>query len=79
MDQDADGLLSAVRSLVGDASAQILSIKTSGYEDGFADAMTGGDGVNHHSGLAGTQDGDVEFSIVSKTCNEFSQGADPKS
>lgn len=79
MISDTNGLLDAVRRQVGDQTAQILSLDRKGYEDGFADAVTGGNGVNRHSGIARTSSGEVEFKLVAKTCAEFSQGANPSS
>ncbi|MFD0979606.1 hypothetical protein [Tropicimonas aquimaris] len=79
MISDTNGLLDAVRRQVGDQTAQILSLDRKGFEDGFADAVTGGDGVNRHSGIARTSSGEVEFKLVAKTCAEFSQGANPSS
>ncbi len=73
------GLLDAVRKKTADPGAQILSLDRAGYDDGFADAVTGGDGVVQCSGIARTDRGEEAFEIVAKTCASHPQGADPDS
>lgn len=74
-----DGLLRAIRRKTGDPSTQIVSLKKAGFDDGFADAMTGGDGVTRCSGVARSCRGAEPFDIVAKTCSAHPLGENPGS
>lgn len=78
MDVDAE-LLKAVRQVVGDHEAEIIDIDCRALGEGFADAMSGGDGLLFHSGTALTARGKQNFEMVEKICRVLLTGRDPSS
>lgn len=76
---DDEGITRAVQRCLEDSTARVVSLSSKSFKGGFADAMTGGDGVRMIEGTAAIAGGKRDFQMVGKTCRNHPMGADPVS